>query len=162
MINEKVSLKRNLAQLALPIFVETLLVTLMGGVDTFMLSQYSDNAVGAVGLVNQLVVFAFLVFQIINVGTSVLCSQYIGAGQRGRMVQVTGVAMVLNLLLEVKNLLKIGLPSAGENMSCNGQLACYADGCSALCSTGDLWACGSLSSLTKTYEASSSSGDGKA
>lgn len=99
MINEKVSLKRNLAQLALPIFVETLLVTLMGGVDTFMLSQYSDNAVGAVGLVNQLVVFAFLVFQIINVGTSVLCSQYIGAGQRGRMVQVTGVAMVLNLML---------------------------------------------------------------
>ncbi len=71
----------------------------MGGVDTFMLSQYSDNAVAAVGLVNQLVVFTFLVFQIINIGTSVLCSQYIGAGRRGKMVQVTGVALILNLVL---------------------------------------------------------------
>ena len=95
------SIKRDLSRLALPIFLETLLITLMGGVDTFMLSQYSDNAVAAVGLVNQLVTFAFLVFQIINLGTSVLCSQYIGAGQRGRMVQVTGVAIILNLILGV-------------------------------------------------------------
>jgi len=95
------SLKRDLSRLAMPIFLETLLITLMGGVDTFMLSQYSDNAVAAVGFVNQLVNFTFLVFQIINLGTSVLCSQYIGAGQRGRMVQVTGVALILNLILGV-------------------------------------------------------------
>lgn len=100
-INLNVNLKRDLARLAMPIFIETLLITLMGGVDTFMLSQYSDHAVAAVGLVNQLIVFAFLIFQIINVGTSVLCSQYIGAGQRGRMVQVTGVAMLLNLVLGI-------------------------------------------------------------
>ena len=101
MSNNNVGLKRDLSRLALPIFLETLLITLMGGVDTFMLSQYSDNAVAAVGLVNQLVNFTFLVFQIINLGTSVLCSQYIGAGQRGRMVQVTGVALILNLILGV-------------------------------------------------------------
>ena len=95
----QVNLKRDLARLAFPIFIETLLLTMMGGVDTFMLSQYDDNAVGAVGMVNQLMAFALLIFQIINVGTSVLCSQYIGAGQRGRMVQVTGVAMLLNLFL---------------------------------------------------------------
>lgn len=94
-----VSLKKDLSRLAMPIFVETLLITVMGNVDIFMLSQYDDNAVGAVGMVNQLMAFALLIFQIINVGTSVLCSQYIGAGQRGRMVQVTGVAMLLNLFL---------------------------------------------------------------
>lgn len=93
------NLKKDLARLATPIFIETLLIALMGGVDTFMLSNYSDEAVGAVGLVNQLVTFAFLIFQIINLGTSVLCSQYLGAGQRSRMVQVTGVALVLNLIL---------------------------------------------------------------
>lgn len=97
----KISLKRDLSRLAGPIFIETLLITLMGGVDTFMLSQYDDDAVGAVGIVNQLVVFTFLVFQIINVGTSVLCSQYLGAGQQKRMVQVTGAAIVLNLILGV-------------------------------------------------------------
>lgn len=101
MRDNKVSLKGELSRLAIPIFLETLLITLMGGVDTFMLSQFSDNAVAAVGLVNQLVVFTFLVFQIVNLGTSVLCSQYIGAGRRDRMVQVTGVALILNLILGV-------------------------------------------------------------
>ncbi len=95
----RTNLRHDLSRLAMPIFLETLLISLMGGVDTFMLSQFSDNAVAAVGLVNQLVTFTFLVFQIINLGTSVLCSQYIGAGQRYRMVQVTGVALVLNLIL---------------------------------------------------------------
>jgi len=101
MADNKISLKHDLSRLAMPIFIETLLITLMGGVDTFMLSQFSDNAVAAVGMVNQLVTFTFLVFQIINLGTSVLCSQYLGAGHRDRMVQVTGVALVLNLLLGV-------------------------------------------------------------
>ncbi len=95
------NLKQDLSRLAMPIFIETLLIALMGGVDTFMLSQYSDQAVGAVGLVNQLVTFCFLVFQIINLGTSVLCSQYIGAGRREGMIQVTGVALILNLVLGV-------------------------------------------------------------
>jgi len=94
-----ISLKKDLARLAMPIFIETLLITLMGGVDTFMLSQYSDHAVAAVGLVNQLIIFSILIFQIINVGTSVLCSQYLGSGKSSRMVQVTGVALIMNLVL---------------------------------------------------------------
>ena len=38
----------------MPIFVETLLVMLLGVMDTFMLSQYSDEAVAAVGMDNQI------------------------------------------------------------------------------------------------------------
>lgn len=102
-----VELKKSLAKLAFPIFIEMLLVMTMGAVDTFMLSQYHDNAVAAVGVVNQLVNFAFLIFSIINVGTSVLCSQYLGAGRRDRMIQVTGVALLLNLFCGV--LVSIGL-----------------------------------------------------
>ncbi|MBQ0022382.1 MAG: MATE family efflux transporter [Prevotellaceae bacterium] len=98
---EKISLKKDLRKLAGPIFIETLLVMTMGAVDTFMLSQYNDHAVAAVGVVNQLVMFSFLIFQIINMGTSVLCSQYIGAGMRRKMVQVTGVALILNLLFGI-------------------------------------------------------------
>ncbi len=98
---KKISLKRDLGKLAGPIFIETLLVMTMGAVDTFMLSKYSTNAVGAVGMVNQLVMFSFLIFQIINLGTSVLCSQYLGAGKRNKMIQVTGVALLLNLVFGI-------------------------------------------------------------
>lgn len=93
-----INLRRQVLTLTFPIFVELLLVTLMGATDTFMLSQYSDDAVAAVGVANQLVTFAFLIFQIINIGTSVLCSQYLGAGDRKKMEQVTAMALVINLL----------------------------------------------------------------
>ncbi len=93
-----VNLRRDLRQLTLPIFIEMLLVTLMGATDTFMLSQYADEAVAAVGVANQLITFAFLVFQIINLGTTVLCSQYLGAGNRQKMEQVTAMALLLNIV----------------------------------------------------------------
>ena len=59
---------------------------MLGAVDTVMLSQYSDNSVAAVGVVNQLIMFAFLIFEVINIGTSVLCSQYLGARSEERRV----------------------------------------------------------------------------
>ncbi len=65
---------------------------MLGAVDTVMLSQYSDNSVAAVGVVNQLIMFAFLIFEVINIGTSVLCSQYLGARMHKNMVQVVGVS----------------------------------------------------------------------
>ena len=60
---------------------------MLGAVDTVMLSQYSDNSVAAVGVVNQLIMFAFLIFEVINIGTSVLCSQYFGARMHKNMLQ---------------------------------------------------------------------------
>ena len=71
---------------------------MLGAVDTVMLSQYSDNSVAAVGVVNQLIMFAFLIFEVINIGTSVLCSQYLGARMHKNMVQVVGVSLILNLV----------------------------------------------------------------
>lgn len=72
---------------------------MLGAVDTIMLSQYSDESVAAVGVVNQIVMFAFLVFEVINIGTSVLCSQYLGAKMHKNMVQVVGVALLFNLVV---------------------------------------------------------------
>ena len=68
-IQEPRSIRKNLARLAVPIFIETLLIMMLGAVDTVMLSQYSDNSVAAVGVVNQLIMFAFLIFEVINIGT---------------------------------------------------------------------------------------------
>lgn len=89
-------LSRQLAALAGPIFVETLLVMMLGAVDTFMLSRYSDNSVAAVGVVNQLMNLVFLFFEVISLGTSILCSQYIGAGQREKVIQTVGTSLLFN------------------------------------------------------------------
>ena len=85
--------------MVVPIFIETLLIMTLGAVDTIMLSQYSDESVAAVGVVNQIVMFAFLIFEVINIGTSVLCSQYLGAKMQKNMVQVVGVALLFNLVV---------------------------------------------------------------
>jgi len=95
----KNSLKQELRKLVVPLMVETLLVMMLGLTDTIMLGQYSDNAVAAVGMVNQILQLVLLLFTIISIGTSVLCSQYLGAGRRTRMIQVTGVSLLLNLVL---------------------------------------------------------------
>ena len=92
-------MKRRLAKLATPIFIETLLIMMLGAVDVIMLSRHSDNSVAAVGVVNQIVMLTFLVFEVINLGTSVLCSQYIGARQEKKVVQVVGVSIIVNLLV---------------------------------------------------------------
>ena len=97
-MDSAVSVRKQMVTLMVPIFIELLLVTLMGAMDTFMLSQYSDDAVAAVGVANQIIQLAFLVFQVINIGTSVLCSQYLGAGRREKMHQVTAMALLLNLV----------------------------------------------------------------
>lgn len=98
-LNRQVSLKRQLLRLATPIFIETLLIMMLGAVDTVMLSRHSDNSVAAVGVVNQIIMLTFLVFEVINLGTSVLCSQYIGARLDKKVTQVVGISLMINLLI---------------------------------------------------------------
>lgn len=93
------SLKHQLRVLTVPVFIEIALVMLLGAVDTVMLSRYSDNSVAAVGLDNQLISLVFLVYQFFSMGAAIICAQYIGAGLRKRLVQVVGMALVINLML---------------------------------------------------------------
>lgn len=107
-------LSRQLASLAGPIFIETLLVMMLGAVDTFMLSRHSDNSVAAVGVVNQLMNLIFLLFEVISLGTSILCSQYIGAGRRDKVIQVVGISLIFNLISGL--LLSLGLYFFAEDL----------------------------------------------
>lgn len=92
------SLSRKLANVSVPILVETFLVMTLGAVDTFMLSRHSDNSVAAVGLVNQLINLVFIIFMVISMGTTILCSQYIGARLKDKVIQVVGISLIFNLL----------------------------------------------------------------
>lgn len=111
-MESNISIRKQMIKLVVPIFIELLLVTFMGAADTFMLSQYSDDAVAAVGVANQIIMLAFLVFQVINTGTSVLCSQYLGAGKRHKMHEVTAMALMLNFIFGVllSLILSLGAP----------------------------------------------------
>lgn len=93
------SLKRQLVSLTVPIFIETLLIMTLGAVDTVMLSRHSDESVAAVGVVNQIVMLCFLMFEVINLGTSVLVSQYLGARLNDRVGKVVGVSLLVNLAI---------------------------------------------------------------
>ncbi len=91
-------LRRQLFGLTSPIFVETLLIMLLGATDVVMLSRYSDESVAAVGVVNQLLNLMFILYGITTLGTSVLCAQYLGARQKKNVMQTVGVSVLVNLL----------------------------------------------------------------
>ena len=128
------SIKRRLAKLAAPIFIETLLIMMLGAVDTIMLSRHSDNSVAAVGVVNQIIMLTFLVFEVINLGTSVLCSQYLGARLEKKVVQVVGVSLLVNLLVGgIISLIPVSythltLPTSGPHHSAMDGLGSGTDG----------------------------------
>lgn len=92
------TLSRKLADVSIPILIETFLVMTLGAVDTFMLSRHSDNSVAAVGMVNQLINLVFIIFMVISMGTTILCSQYQGARLKDKVVQVVGISLIFNLL----------------------------------------------------------------
>ncbi len=93
------TLRAQLFHLTSPIFFETLLLMLTGATDVFMLSRFSDDAVAASGVVNQLVFLVCLVYMITTLGTSVLCAQYLGARQKKNVLQVIGVSLLVNLVM---------------------------------------------------------------
>lgn len=93
------SLRRRLISLSGPIFIELVLIMLLGTVDTVMLSQRSDNTVAAVGVVAQILNMVFLAFGASTTGASVLCSQYLGARQHKNMMTAVGIALLFNTVV---------------------------------------------------------------
>lgn len=97
-MEKKKANKLTLFALTWPIFIEMLLGMLMGNIDTLMLSRFSEEAMTAVGVANQILFFVNLMFNVVSAGTSVLISQSLGAGRNKSALEVASVAIVLNLL----------------------------------------------------------------
>lgn len=91
--------KKNLISLIIPIFFELLLVTIVGNIDTIMLGYYSDEAVGTIGGITQLLNIQNVIFSFINMATAILTAQFLGAKDYKRVKQVISVSLVLNVLL---------------------------------------------------------------
>ena len=89
--------KMTLLSLTLPIFFEMALRVLMGSSNTLMLSHFSDSAVAAVGVSNQILIAVIILFGFISSGTGVIVSQYLGAKMREKALEVVVASLVINL-----------------------------------------------------------------
>jgi len=117
-----------LFRLAWPIFFEFLLFMLMGTADTLMLSGVSDDAVSAVGVVNQYMFLCILLMEVISHGAAIVVSQYLGARRKQEAARIAALSITLNLLLGLMVsafLLLFGNAILGR-MNLQGQVLAYA------------------------------------
>jgi len=86
-----------LLSIAWPIFVEQSLRILIGTVDTFMVAHVSDGAVAALGVSHRLVMFCLICFNFIGIGTSVVITHHLGAGDRKGAERISSTALGVNI-----------------------------------------------------------------
>jgi putative MATE family efflux protein len=86
-----------LLSIAWPIFVEQSLRILIGTVDTFMVSHVADGAVAALSVSNRLIWVALICFNFIGIGTSVVITHHLGAGDRKGAEGIASAALGVNL-----------------------------------------------------------------
>jgi putative MATE family efflux protein len=90
-----------LLKLAVPIYLENLLRSAFSSADIFMLSKYNEQAVAAVGLVASFTFFLILLYSMISSGTTVLVSQYLGAGMERKAGDSAVASFVLGILFSL-------------------------------------------------------------
>ncbi len=81
----------------LPIFVENLLHMLVGNIDQLMVSRYSDNAVAAIGNVNQIINLVFIMFSVLSSASVILVSQALGAKDYDKVSEIYSLSIFTNL-----------------------------------------------------------------
>lgn len=90
---------RDLKKLIIPLFLEQLLVMLVGIADTFMVSFAGDTAVSGVSLVNMFVVFFIYVFSALASGGAVVVSQYLGRNEKDNADHSAGQLLTVSVLV---------------------------------------------------------------
>lgn len=114
-----------LLKLSFPLFFESLLFTVIGSVDALMLSNYSDTAVGAVGVANQILFLVLIAGNIIAQGAGILMTQYVGAKRKSEDLQtLTITALIVNTVLGLffSALLVLFSPELLSIMDLNGEM----------------------------------------
>ena len=73
---------KSLWRLLIPIMLEQLLTSLVGTVDTMMVSNVGSAAVSGVSLVDSINKLILFLFTALATGGTIVCSQYLGRGDR--------------------------------------------------------------------------------
>jgi Na+-driven multidrug efflux pump len=87
----------SLMMLVWPIFIESIFTMLVQNVDQYMVCDYSDNAVAAIGNANQILNLLLIMFTIISMSTTILVSQYIGSNRRDKLSTIYTLSIFINL-----------------------------------------------------------------
>ena len=93
--------QRRVLALAVPIIGESLLQTLVGTADTFMVARLGKAAVAGVGTSLEIVFFLISILSAVAIGATVLVSQAFGAGDRERANRLARQAIVWGALIAV-------------------------------------------------------------
>src|SRR5215475_11780743 len=90
------AIRSSLLALAWPIFVEQGLRVLIGTVDTLMVSHIGDDAVAALSVANQIVMLFIISFAFIGIGSSVVITHHLGAGDHQGADKISATAISTN------------------------------------------------------------------
>lgn len=89
----------DIRKLLIPIMLENLLASLMGTVDTMMVSNVGASAVSAVSLVDSINILVIQALSALAAGGAILCSQYIGSSNpKGANRAARQVVLVMTVL----------------------------------------------------------------
>ena len=88
-------------QLAFPIMIQNLISTLVNSADTIMLGYESQTAMAASSLANQYTFVLFCFYYGLSAGTSVLCAQYWGKGDKQTVERILGLASRAVILISL-------------------------------------------------------------
>lgn len=112
MLNKKDFLKYA-STLAFPIMIQNLISTLVNIADTVMLGYVSQTAMSASSLANQYTFILFCLYYGMATGTSVLCAQYWGKGDKKTVEKILGLAERCTLIISlIFFLISFSMPTA--------------------------------------------------
>lgn len=97
---------RDLCRLLIPLIIEQLLNSLMGMVDTMMVSNVGSEAISAVALVDSINLLVIQVFSALAAGGTIICSQYLGRRDDDKAKQaaqqlvlvIAGISVMLSVV----------------------------------------------------------------
>lgn len=91
--------KKQLRALLIPLMIEQVLTSLMGTVDTMMVSTAGSAAISAVSLVDTINVLIIQIFTAIGAGGTIVCAQYMGRGNDQKANNAGSQLMLTTILI---------------------------------------------------------------
>ncbi|WP_299449125.1 MATE family efflux transporter [uncultured Phascolarctobacterium sp.] len=91
--------KLSIFTMSWPIFIEILLQMMVGNVDQFMLSRYSQHSVAAVGNANQIINIVIIALSVISMAATILIAQHRGAGNKEKVAETCTTALLTNIVI---------------------------------------------------------------
>ncbi len=119
-----------MASLFFPLFIEMILINMIGTVNTIFLSHSSETAVAAVGASSQLIGMIQTFYGVVSSGASIVISQNLGAGNNKKATDAALISIAFSAVLSVflGTVLSIFAGSILGRMNLTGEVLTQATG----------------------------------